>query len=120
MKGPNDFGTMGLTCGDVNNDGKIDFYLANMYSKTGARIIANLRPDAYPEPIMATMRRFVSGSQLYLNRGALRFEPVGQAYQMNDVGWAYGPALADLDNDGWLDLFATSGFITADPNEPDG
>jgi hypothetical protein len=120
MKGPNDFGTMGLTCGDVNNDGKIDLYLANMYSKTGARIIANLRPNAYPEEIMATMRRFVAGSQLYLNRGDLRFEPVGQAYQMNDVGWAYGPALADLDNDGWLDLFATSGFITADPNEPDG
>jgi hypothetical protein len=120
MKGPGDFGTMGLTCGDVNNDGKIDLYLANMYSKTGARIIANLSSSAYPESIMATMRRFVAGSQLYLNRGDLRFQPVGEAYQLNEVGWAYGPALADLDNDGWLDIFATSGFITADPSKPDG
>jgi len=117
---PGDFGTMGITCGDVNNDGKIDIYLANMYSKTGARIIGNLKPQTYPEDTMAKMRRFVSGSQLYLNRGALNFEPVGQSWQLNDVGWAYGPALFDLDNDGFLDVFATSGFMSFDRSEPDG
>jgi hypothetical protein len=117
---PGDFGTMGITAGDVNNDGKIDLYLANMYSKTGARIIGNLKPDTYAPDIMAKMRRFVSGSQLYINRGDLTFEPVSQAWQLNDVGWAYGPALIDLDNDGFLDVFATSGYMSFDRSEPDG
>jgi len=117
---PGDFGTMGITCGDVNNDGKVDLYLGNMYSKTGARIIGNVRPGTYPHDVMAKMRRFVTGSQLYLNRGDLKFEPVAQSWQMNDIGWAYGPALIDLDNDGFLDVFATSGFMSFDRSEPDG
>jgi hypothetical protein len=119
-EGPCDFGTMGATCGDVDNDGRIDVYAANMYSKAGSRIIGNLAPGIYPEPILAKMRRFVTGSQLHHNLGNLKFEQLGERYQIAAVGWAYGPALADLDNDGWLDLFATCGYISQDPSKPDG
>ena len=66
------------------------------------------------------MRRFVTGSQLHHNLGNLKFEQLGQKYQIAGVGWAYGPALADLNNDGWLDLFATCGHISQDPSKPDG
>lgn len=122
--GPGDFGTMGITCGDIDGDGNIDLYLANMYSKTGSRIIGNLRQDSYPDELMTKMRRFVSGSEMYLNRGEkdgrLSFQPVAHAWQVNDVGWAYGPALADLDNDGFLDIFATSGYMSFSRDEPDG
>jgi hypothetical protein len=119
-KGPCDFGTMGITAGDIDNDGHIDLYLGNMYSKAGARVIGNLKPDAYPPEVMAKIRTFVTGSQLHHNRGNLQFEQKGQAWQVNDCGWAYGAALVDLDNDGWLDLVATAGFISRDRNKPDG
>ncbi len=119
-QGPNDFGTMGLTVGDFNNDGNIDLYCANMYSKAGNRVIGNLRSDAYPQHIMDLMNSYTKGSQLWRNNGNLNFERVGAAYQVADVGWAYGPCMADLDNDGFLDIHATAGFISVDPNEPDG
>ena len=49
-----------------------------------------------------------------------RFEPLGKQYQVASIGWAYGAALVDLDNDGWLDLYATCGFISQSRTEPDG
>jgi hypothetical protein len=120
VKGPSDFGTMGLTVGDFNNDGNIDIYCANMYSKAGNRVIGNLRPDAYPQHIMDLMNAYTKGSQLWKNNGNLTFDRVGPALQVADVGWAYGPCMADLDNDGFLDIHATAGFMSVDPNEPDG
>jgi hypothetical protein len=119
-KGPCDFGTMGIAAGDIDNDGHIDLYCANMYSKAGARVIGNLKPDAYPPGVMAKIRTFVTGSQLHRNLGGLKFEQKGQAWQVNDCGWAYGAALIDLDNDGWLDLVATAGFTSRDRDKPDG
>jgi hypothetical protein len=120
---PDDFGTMGATCGDINNDGNIDIYCGNMYSKAGSRVIGNLRPDAYSPDVMAKFRTFVKGSQLHLNQGGkdcVRFEQKGNEWQVNDAGWAYGAALVDLDNDGWLDIYATAGFISRSRSEPDG
>jgi len=119
-QGPCDFGTMGLTVGDIDNDGNMDLYLANMYSKAGARVIGNLRPDTYAPDVMAKIRTFVTGSEMHHNLGGLKFEQKAHDWQINDCGWAYGAALIDLDNDGWLDLYATAGYVSRDRNKPDG
>jgi len=66
------------------------------------------------------MRTFVKGSELHVNRGGLRFDQKGMEWQVNDAGWAYGPALVDLNNDGFLDIHATCGYISRKRNEPDG
>jgi hypothetical protein len=117
---PCDFGTMGATCGDLDGDGNIDLYCGNMYSKAGSRVIGNVRPGTYPDAVMARIQTFVKGSEVHLNRGGLRFDQKGQAWHVNDAGWAYGPALVDLDNDGWLDIHATCGYVSHDRDEPDG
>jgi hypothetical protein len=119
-RGPVDFGTMGAAAGDIDGDGHIDLYSADMYSKAGKRIIGNLPPEAYPDKVMARIRRLVAGSEVHLNRGEFRFDQGGEQLQVNAVGWAYGPVLADLDNDGWLDVYATSGHISHDRTKPDG
>ena len=85
-------------------------------------VTANIfaEPDAYPPGVMEKMRRFVAGSQLHLNRGGLKFEQAGARLRVDAVGWAYGACLADLDSDGWLDLYATCGFASRSRSEPDG
>ena len=120
VEAPGDFGSMGITAGDYDNDGNIDLYVGNMYSKAGSRVIANLDADAYPQRILDTMRTFVVGSQLHRNCGGLNFEQLAREFQVADVGWSYGPQLVDMDNDGWLDLHATCGFVSRDRSEPDG
>jgi hypothetical protein len=62
----------------------------------------------------------VAGSQLYRNLGGAKFSPVGNKMDVVAVGWAYGPALTDLDNDGFLDIHATTGFISRTRDKPDG
>ena len=115
-----DFGTMGLAVGDIDNDGRIDIYSANMYSKAGTRVIGNLKPDAYPPKVMEKLKRLVAGSQLHLNKGDLKFEQAGAQRHLASVGWVYGAALADLDGDGFLDVYATAGYLSRDRDKPDG
>ena len=115
-----DFGSMGLASGDFNNDGRIDLYVASMYSKSGSRVIGNLKLNAYNEEVMSKLKRMVAGSQLYQNNGDLQFQPVGKQYDVIGIGWAYAPTLADLDNDGFLDIHATTGFISRTRDKPDG
>lgn len=115
-----DFGSMGLAVADIDNDGNVDVYTANMYSKSGRRIINNLAADAYAPNVMAKMKRFFPGSELYRNLGGLKFERAGKELHVYAVGWAYGPAFVDLDNDGFLDIYATTGFMSANKDEPDG
>ena len=69
---------------------------------------------------MRKLRRFVAGSQLHLNRGKLNFEHKGKEMGVAAVGWAYGPCLADFDNDGFLDIYGTAGYVSKNPDEPDG
>jgi hypothetical protein len=59
-------------------------------------------------------------SALRAPRSAPSFEPLAKEYQVAGIGWAYGAALVDLDNDGWLDLYTTCGFISQSRTEPDG
>ena len=115
-----DFGAMGVAAGDVDNDGNVDIYVASMYSKAGSRVLQNMPPDAYPEHVMKRLRRLISGSELYLNHGDLRFTAAGASAQVHDVGWAWGATLSDFDNDGWLDVFATAGYVSRERGEPDG
>jgi len=66
----------GVTAGDFNNDGAVDFYVTNFGS-----------------------------NQLYRNRGDGSFVEVADAAGANDPRWSVPAAFLDFDRDGWLDLF---------------
>ena len=111
---------MGVASGDLDDDGRVDLYMANMYSKAGERVLSNLNLDLYPPQTAAKIRHIVDGSELWHNSGDLRFESKGRVAGVARVGWAYGPCLADLDNDGRLDIYAPAGFHSVSRSDPDG
>lgn len=112
--------SMGITVNDIDNDGFGDPFIANMYSKAGERIFDNLRPGLYPKELEEKMKDFVSGNDLYRNLGNGEFERIGVKTGINDVGWAYGSGYADMDCDGWPDIYSPVGFQSTDPDKPDG
>lgn len=120
--GSGDFATsMGVATGDLNNDGRPEIYVANMYSKMGRRIIAHVNEKDYPEGIYDQILGSCAGNRLYLADGQSgRYVERGDELGVDAVGWAYAPSLVDLDNDGWLDIYATTGFISFDRHKPDG
>lgn len=115
-----DFASMGLSCGDFNNDGLTDLYVSNMFSSAGNRVMDNLPDGFYDDEISFKLRRMVSGNQLHLNNGDLTFSGVGPEMDVAEVGWGWGPAVADLNNDGWQDIYATCGFMSHTRANPDG
>ena len=113
--------TMGVAAGDLNNDAVTELYVANMYSKMGRRIIGLVSADDYPPGIYEQIQGSCAGNRLYWRKGGQpKFQERGAQLGVDAVGWAYAPAMLDVDNDGWLDLYATTGFLSFRRDKPDG
>ena len=116
--------SMGVAAGDYDNDGHTDLYVANMYSKAGNRILANVDVSDYPVEVFRKIEEGTRGSKLYRSLGKGTGPEAWQTVPLEnmhpDVGWSYGPSFVDLDSDGWLDLYATAGFKSVKRGEPDG
>ena len=85
---------MGSAFGDFDGDGRLDWYLTSVYARTGTESVRN-------------------GNQLYLNEGRHRFREASVAAGVNNGGWGWGAAAADLNHDGVLDLVTTNGWTRA-------
>jgi len=93
---------------DVDLDGYEDLLISNgnnhdVLDADTARELTRQGPKPGTSPLLK-YPRLETASLAFRNRGDLTFEETGTAWGFNAVGIAQGMALADLDNDGDLDV----------------
>jgi len=107
------YSAMGADLGDVNNDGRIDFFVADMAATTHEK---DQRGMAYsrartplPSNDPAAAPQYMRNA-LYLNTGTGHFLEAAYLAGVAATDWTWSPRFEDLDNDGRLDLFITNGM----------
>jgi hypothetical protein len=108
---------MGTAWGDLDNNGMLDLYVANMTSTAGSRILGRLAGQS--EGDTQDLLKMAGGNSIFLNSPTetdteSSFERLPGSEGGVSASWAWSPALADLNLDGNLDVFCTNGFVTGD------
>ena len=112
--GAEDLGAgMSAAWGDYNNDGRLDLYFGNMWSSAGQRLTHNRQfaAETPDERVRGLFQRQARGNTLLAGRGG-RFEDVTLDAGVEMGRWSWATGFADLDNDGWDDIFVQNGYIT--------
>ncbi len=107
------YSAMGADLGDINNDGWIDFFVADMAATShqkDQRSMADTRARAKDPSDAETDVRQAPYNALFLNTGAGRAQEVAHLAGLAATDWTWSPRFEDLDNDGWLDLHVTNGM----------
>jgi hypothetical protein len=111
------FSSMGSDVGDVNNDGLIDFLVADMAGSTHEaenHMTADFRARTPDLPNDSTAAPKYHRNALLLNSGTGRCLEGAYLAGIAATDWTWSPRFEDLDNDGHLDFFVTNGF----PRDP--
>lgn len=105
-------GSMGADFADLNNDGLPELFVTEMLPRTDYRRKTKAVFNGwnrYQQYRDAGYHQQFSRNMLQLNRGDGRFSEVGRMVGVEATEWSWGALLADLDNDGYRDIFVANG-----------
>jgi len=108
---------MGVDIADFNNDGLLDILQVDMTAEDNRRSKANMasmNPELFWSTVNSGFHYQYMQNSLQLNNGNLRdtlpdFSNISRLAGVSSTDWSWGPLFADLDNDGWKDIYVSNG-----------
>ena len=115
--------SMGADIADINNDGYNEIYVTDMLpdletrlkSKTNfenyEKYQANLKEGYYHQFLRNTLQLNLGGGY-YDEKGnpECYFSEIGRLAGIHATDWSWSSLIADLDNDGWKDIYVSNGM----------
>ncbi|MFN3940376.1 MAG: CRTAC1 family protein, partial [Chitinophagales bacterium] len=105
--------SMGCDMADINNDGQPDLMVVDMLPEDSYRqklLKGPSRYDAYQLSVDFGFYHQLMHNTLQLNNGNGTFSEIAWLAGVAATDWSWAPLLADLDNDGFADLYITNGY----------
>lgn len=108
---------MGIDIADINNDGFLDIFQADMDSDDNQRQKANMssmNPRLFYETVLygfhyQYMHNCLQLNSGYQENGVPKFSNISRLTGTSSTDWSWAPVFADFNNDGYKDLFVTNG-----------
>ena len=113
--------TMGSDFADLNRDGCGDLVTADMLAESWSRrqrLMSTMQLPRDRQMQQLGYGRQVMRNALQMSDGAQHFSEIGCLSNTYATDWSWAPLIADFDNDGWRDLFVSSG-VQRDLNDLD-
>ena len=113
--------SMGVDAADFNNDGRPDLAVLDMLPEREEILKTSANAESFNVfnlKLQAGYHAQYARNTLQLNRGRGLFSDIGYLAGVYATDWSWAPLFADLDNDGYKDLFITNGIYRR-PNDLD-
>ena len=106
--------SMGLDVADIDNDGWPDVYTTDMLPDDEARLKTTSSFDSwdvYQAKVRTGYGRQFMRNLLQRNNGDGTFSDIGQLAGVSRTDWSWSALIADLDLDGYKDIYVTNGLL---------
>ena len=108
------FSAMGSDINDFNNDGHEDIFVVDMAVEDPVRqkqlFAVNQNYDKFQLLLKYGLYYQYPHNSLQLNNGDGSFSEISNYAGVSETEWSWAPLIADLDNDGWKDMYITNGL----------